>query len=460
MEIQVRKLRETLALLAPVIPSKTALPIVSNSYFGHGMAVATNLEMVVKIDLPEAEEPVLLHNKAVLDLLKNVPGDMVAEIFSAPDQPVTIVAGSVKATYKREDPEDFPSSGVILPPIQGAELPEVQFQIDGDKLVDGLSMAVQYAATETTRPVLNAVCFSMAEDKSEVAGADGFRLFVKELPIKLPPATILIPSDTVHILEGLWRKAPKDIHPDLDAGVIGVALSKRMMGFGFNSSRMILTWGSITILSQLVQGTFPAYQQLIPDPPNRVKLFGPDLYQALRQVSKVATEGSGIVRLVWAEKQMQVSSKGENTSASTSFPLLEGVEGRIALNLSYLLQYFKDKAGIVEMATSTPSSPVLLLDGRSTVVLMPMFVQWEGDPPQSEAVTQAESVVAEVEEGSGDEVPPKRDEVSPTDQVEAGIADAELCDCVVAEAEQAKAKTIAEGEQLKPKRKRKVKAKA
>ena len=447
MQIQVRKLRETLALLAPVIPRKTTLPITYNSYFGHGVAVATNLEMMARIDLPEAEEPVLLHNKAVLDLLNNVPGDMVAEIFCAKDQPVTIVCGAVKATYHRDDPEEFPAQ------LGDSEGPEVQFQIDGDKLVDGLSMAVQYAATETTRPVLNAVCFSMAEDKSEVVGADGFRLFVKELSIKLPPATILIPADTVHILEDMWRKAPKDIHPDLDAGVIGVALSKRMMGFGFNSGRMILTWGGITILSQLTQGTFPAYQQLIPNPPNRIKLFGPDLYQALRQVSKVALEGSGIVRLVWAEKQMQVSSKGENTSASTSFPLLEGTEGRIALNLSYLLQYFKDKAGIVEMATSTPSSPVLLLDGKSTVVLMPMFVEWEGDPPKSEAVTQAESVVAEVEnktetvateEDHGDDVPP-------TDHVEAGM---------VAEAEQAEAVAVAEGEQPKPKRKRKVKAKA
>ena len=449
MQIQVRKLRETLALLSPVIPSNATLPITRNSYFGHGVAVATNLEVTVRIDLPEAEEPVLLHNKAVLDLLKNVPGDLVAEIFSARDQPVTIVCGTVKATYHREDPEEFPTQ------LGDSEGPEVQFQIDGDKLVDGLSMAVQYAATETTRPVLNAVCFSMAEDKSEVVGADGFRLFIKELPIRLPPATILIPADTVHILEDMWRKAPKDIHPDLDAGVIGVALSKRMMGFGFNSGRMILTWGGITILSQLTQGTFPAYQQLIPNPPNRIKLFGPDLYQALRQVSKVALEGSGIVRLVWAEKQMQVSSKGENTSASTSFPILEGTEGRIALNLSYLLQYFKDKAGIVEMATSTPSSPVLLPKDKSTVVLMPMFVQWEGDPPKSEAVTQAESIVAEVEateEDHGDEVPPP-------EQVEAGIADAELCDCVVAEAEQAEAKATAEGEQPKPKRKRKVKAK-
>jgi DNA polymerase III sliding clamp (beta) subunit (PCNA family) len=308
------------------------------------------------------------------------------------------------------------------------------------------------------------VCFSIAEDKSEVVGADGFRLFVKELSIKLPPATILIPADTVYILEGLWRKAPKDIHPDLDAGVIGVALSKRMMGFRFNSGQMIMTWGGITILSQLTQGTFPAYQQLIPNPPNRIKLFGPDLYQALRQVSKVALEGSGIVRLVWAEKQMQVSSKGENTSASTSFPILEGTEDRIALNLSYLLQYFKDKAGIVEMATSTPSSPVLLLDGKSTVVLMPMFVEWEGDPPKSEAVTQAESVVAEVEnkaetapeEDHGDEVPPPEQvpglgQGPGLGQVEAGM---------VAEAEQAEAKTIAEDEQPKPKRKRKVKAKA
>ena len=108
MQIQVRKLRETLALLSPVIPSNTTLPITCNSYFGHGVAVATNLEMTARIDLPEAEEPVLLHNKAVLDLLKNVPGDMVAEIFSAKDQPVTIVCGAVKATYHREDPEEFP----------------------------------------------------------------------------------------------------------------------------------------------------------------------------------------------------------------------------------------------------------------------------------------------------------------------------------------------------------------
>ena len=52
--------------------------------------------------------------------------------------------------------------------------------------------------------------------------------------------------------------------------------------------------------------------------------------------------------------------------------------GRIAINISYLLEYLSGKEDYVEMGISSDKSPVLFkYHDFPAVVMMPMFVQWE-----------------------------------------------------------------------------------
>jgi len=137
--------------------------------------------------------------------------------------------------------------------------------------------------------------------------------------------------------------------------------------------------GAVTLVCNLIQGTFPNYRQLMAqDTPLKVKLFAEDLERAVRRIQQVAREGSGTVRLVWTQDTMTVSAKGDDTEAETTMPVTaDGGPGRTALNVSYLLGYLRGREGLVEMGVSDETSPVLLRHGSSPLVLvMPMFVQW------------------------------------------------------------------------------------
>lgn len=64
MNIKVRTLRETLSLLEPVLPRKSTLKPTQYFLLENGKAVADNLEVRAEMDMPEANESVMLPKEA------------------------------------------------------------------------------------------------------------------------------------------------------------------------------------------------------------------------------------------------------------------------------------------------------------------------------------------------------------------------------------------------------------
>ena len=88
--------------------------------------------------------------------------------------------------------------------------------------------------------------------------------------------------------------------------------------------------------------------------------------------------------------------------------------GRTALNLGYLRAYLKGRAGLITISPSSESGPVRFAHrGTAQVVMMPMFVQWDGPTPAAvseaeQVVEQAEAEAPEAEARSAPEEKPKR----------------------------------------------------
>ncbi len=75
MDIQVNKFRETLALLKLVVPRKSSLAVLTNMMLKDGKAVATDMETLVAIPLPEADLNCLIPYAEAVKVLQYVPGD-------------------------------------------------------------------------------------------------------------------------------------------------------------------------------------------------------------------------------------------------------------------------------------------------------------------------------------------------------------------------------------------------
>jgi DNA polymerase III sliding clamp (beta) subunit (PCNA family) len=175
MQMQVERLRETMKLLKPVVPGKTAIPVLKNIMLRDGKAVANDLETFVALDLPEVEGECLIPHREVFELLKHVPGDEMLSIETE-GKALHLTWADGKASYDVAGVEDYPPVPEVKARAEGA--------VDGDILVKGLTAVLDYRTTDDTRPVLSGVSLILGET-SDVFAADGFRLACQTLPISI-----------------------------------------------------------------------------------------------------------------------------------------------------------------------------------------------------------------------------------------------------------------------------------
>lgn len=396
MEIQVSKLREALKLLEPVVPKKSALPIVEYVYLGNGRARATDLEIAVSVDLPEADEPMLLPAVTALAFLENAPGHRMAKL-TVKGREVGITVGDTEAQWTTNDAADFP-------PIERRDF-EHDTVLNGEALVKALVTVVDCSAKEDTRPLLHGICLSKtlgtetAGENVEVVGADGFQLGVERVPGKLPgEKPLIIPRDVIRHLERLWKKASA---PDL-TGVetpAQLAMAKRPIRLEYNGDALQIHFGRVTMLIKLIQGTYPNYTKLIPTNfTSTVTVYAEDITRALRQVERIAEQSSGIVRLAWEGSNLRVSVRAaEVGTSSTNVPAKSSAPGRIAMNVGYLQNWFSQLQGETSISITGDAGPVKFTHRETTRVVMPMAVQWDGDGMNGvPAVQVAETVPTNV----------------------------------------------------------------
>jgi DNA polymerase-3 subunit beta len=156
-----------------------------------------------------------------------------------------------------------------------------------------------------------------------------------------------------------------------------------------NKSQALFRLKNIELVSQLVQGTFPQYAQLIPQSYNtRVVVDVAQFLRAAKTASIFASDGGGIVRLVIAPGgeltpgKVTISARSEEIGDDVGEidAIVEGEESKVAFNGKYLI----DVLGVlheaqVALETTNPSSPGVIrpvgVDNYIHVV-MPMFVQW------------------------------------------------------------------------------------
>ncbi len=398
MEVQVEKLRQALGLLEPVIPSKPTLPILKYVWLGEGKAVATDLEAAITISGLGAptDMPLCLPYDTLVKLLASVPGHLVATI--TPDSKrATITAGQTEASLATMPSLDYPPIPNPTPTHVAA--------VDGDALVRALTTVLPYAAgQDDKRPVLETVCLTPGETP-EAATADGFRLAWEPLLVKLPgDRNLLIPAGAVRALANLWGHAPKPPQLEGVATPAQIATAKRLVRLEYTADLLRVSFGEVSLLTKLVQGTFPNYYQLIPQGGVEVEFDAGDLLRACKGMVRVAKEGSGIFRLSWGNGHLKMEARAEDVGTlSATIPATCGGEGRIAFNAAYLMEYLKGKEGMVSFAWTSSQAPCRFsYRGVSNLALMPMFVQW-GDEPKAPEPPEAEP---EDQEGT-DATPPE-----------------------------------------------------
>jgi len=154
-------------------------------------------------------------------------------------------------------------------------------------------------------------------------------------------------------------------------------------------SQVLFKMENIEMVSQLIQGTFPNYSQLIPQGHTTRAVVGlQDLLRTTKTAAIFAKDGSGIIRVQVVPgsgndaSKLIISARAEEVGDNTGdlAAEVEGEEGKIAFNSKYLADVLsvldKDQVA-VEMTTSSSPGVIRPVGVDNYIhVVMPMFVQW------------------------------------------------------------------------------------
>ena len=372
-----------LAIVGRAVPTRTTLPITQNVLLSTDQSMlkisATNLEIAITAwigAMIEEEGSVTVPARLLTEFVASLPSERIDMEMTSPPRTLQLTCARSEARISGTDAEEFPP----IPTVEKG----VVAKIDPAAFRAAINQVVFAAATEESRPVLTGVKLDLEKDRCTMAAADGFRLAVHQSSLQEPidePVSVILPSRTLNELGRL----------------LGDQESPVEMTMTPTKGQVLFRLKGIEIVSQLIQGTFPSYSQLIPEKYQTRTVFQlQEFLRAARTSAIFARDGSGIIRL-----QMMPGPEGATTESQGGRPgkviisaraeamgdnqdevdtLVEGDESKIAFNSKYLLDVLSVmERGEVALETTVPSSPGVFRPIGSdnyVHVVMPMFVQW------------------------------------------------------------------------------------
>jgi DNA polymerase-3 subunit beta len=362
-----------LGVVSRAVATRTTLPITNNVLLATDESrlklSATNLEIALSCWVGakvEEEGAITVPARLISEFISSLPNDRVD--ISLSGRTLELRCARYEARISGMDAEDFPP----IPQVSDG----INTQIEAEVFHSAVSRVEFAAATEDTRPVLTGIYVEFEDDSVTLAAADGFRLAVYKAPLFTPvgeKSEIIIPA---RALAELNRFVPDQTEP------VEVVVNAA-------KSQVLFRLKNLEMVSQLVQGTFPNYSQLIPkEHTTRAVIDTAEFLRATRTASIFARGGSGIVRLVMTPGgelgagKMTVSARAEEMGDNVGEvdAVVEGEEAKIAFNSKYLtdvLSVLHEEQ--VALESTNPSSPGVIRPVGSDNyihVVMPMFVQW------------------------------------------------------------------------------------
>jgi DNA polymerase-3 subunit beta len=367
-------LSKGLGIVGRAVATTTTLPITKNVLLSAEESrltlAATNLEMAISCWVGakvEQEGSITIPARLLTEFVSSLPNDKIEINLSK--QTLNLKCGRFEARINGLDAADFPP----IPQVTDG----INTQVEAEALRLGIAQSAFAAATEESRPVLTGVHTEFEESKMTLAAADGFRLAVHYAPLMSPvkeKAAVIIPA---RALNELGRFLTDHEEP------VTVTVNKQ-------KSQVMFKLKTIEMVSQIIQGTFPNYSQLIPGSyQTRAVIDVAEFLRATRMSSIFARDGSGIIRLIMTPGSSEatpgkiaVSARAEEIGDNVGEidALIDGEAAKIAFNAKYLA----DALGVlkqsqVALETTTPSSPGVIRPvgvDNYVHVIMPMFVQW------------------------------------------------------------------------------------
>ena len=356
--MKVTVLQENLArglgIVSKAVSPRSTLPVLGNvliaSDEGRLRLSATNLEMGITCWIPariDEEGSTTVPARTFVDLVSTLPTDQVGLKLDVSTQTLNVRGGTSTNDIKCIDAQEFPP--LPVPDLDGA------VQINSGDFREMIHQVAFAASTDEARPVLMGVLIQVDKDKLTMAAADGFRLSVRKAILSAPvaaPVSAIVPAQALKELARVAGDAEEPIYMVLPKG----------------RGQVIFRVKDVEVVSQLIDGTFPDFQQIIPRSyKSRTLVSTASLLKACKQAEIFAREGSNVARfnIKNAQGEMQpseveITATSEETGKNETIveATVDGGGLLIAFNVKFLREALEViKTPNVALETSAPNAP-------------------------------------------------------------------------------------------------------
>ena len=354
-----------LSAVTGIIERRHTLPILSNVLIERSAGalafLATDIEIQITsrgtIEHAAEARAVTVGARKLVDILRALP-DGAEVTLQQQDKRLLVRSGKSRFALQTLPAEDFPR--LAKPP---GEVARFSLPQKGLRRLLGL---VQYAmAQQDIRYYLNGLLMVVEDKTLKLVATDGHRLAyaATALEAKLPRQEVIVPRKTVLELAKLLADNDDEVR---------VELSATQASFSF---------GSVELVSKLVDGKFPDYTRVIPEGhKNRLSVGREALRQSLMRAAILSNEKFRGVRWVLTDSNLKIVSS--NTEQEEAEETLEvGYKGDaldIGFNVNYLLDVLNNvSGGEVECLFGDAASSALMsfpTEADFKYVVMPMRI--------------------------------------------------------------------------------------
>ena len=375
--MKVSVLQENLAkglnIVSRAVSPRSTLPVLSNVLVatdeGRLRLSATNLELGITCWIGakiEEEGSTTVPARTFTELVGTLSDQQVEMSLSVRTQTLNVHSGSSNTDLKCIDSQEFPP---MPTPDSGDGIP-----ISVNDLKEMIQQVAFAASTDEALPIRTGVLVTVNGDELTMASADGFRLSVRKANLSSPTSRPQLAVVPARALSELAR-----ISSDGDEVVDMILPPDR--------GQVVFQMQDIQLVSQLIEGTFPDYEQIIPrSRETRSVLSTSSFLKACKQAEIFAREGSHIARInitpggELKPGSIMISGQSEETGSSQSEmdASIDGAPLLIAFNVRFLREVLEVvKTPEIALETSVDTAPGIIRpvgDDSFLHVIMPMHL--------------------------------------------------------------------------------------
>ncbi|MAF13497.1 MAG: DNA polymerase III subunit beta [Parcubacteria group bacterium] len=361
-------LNQGLFVVSHIASKNTALQILNNVLIQASENTiklsATNLEIGVSCIVRgkvEEEGDFTVQSRLLADYVGLLPKERVdlsiaknSDPKESKDQVLGVSCKNNSTKVKGHPATDFP----LIPQIDKKNV----YALDYQDFHQAVSQTIFAVSTSETRPEINGVLFNFADGKLTLAATDSYRLAEKSVALGKKstsvPQKVIVPTRTLQELQRILGSF-KDPAAISDINEVEIYLAE---------NQILFVLGNIELISRLVEGQYPDYQQIIPQQQNTTATLNvSEFINATKTTSLFTRSGIYDVSLEFLpdKKETVVSSAnnqlGENISRMSGE--VSGDSNSIVINYRYLLDGLQN--------INTEQAEVSLIDSNSPCVLKP-----------------------------------------------------------------------------------------